>query len=239
MASVIYRQNNVLYRIATSKAIAGFKHNQALVLNELVSNKFSPHGKELILLAYDSWYGWINHVETLCFGQTFTQDMIATCKNSAKDVASDFLKTIHSNPQVFPPNVAVLWEKIHDPAFPYMMNRLFSCVDLSCAEAFTLIVHSISEILNSTLFEMQELDQLDREGPMFISLDNLSLEIYKHTGFSLPLHKFLLYSVDRDKEVVIKMYADRKNQDVRTDQLVMESTIRPIEDNGGTIVRCE
>lgn len=162
-----YASNNIEFRIVSSNAICQFKADQAFDFNELVHNqvyKFSHKNREILLLAYDTFFGYILQLEK-CFVRNNTQNMITEeLLHTILSLYDECIISINSilldHSSFFDHKSVEILKLTHSHFIAYTRRQISSVENTSIMIAFPTIVNILSEILNDLLYEIHEVDFL-------------------------------------------------------------------------------
>tara|TARA_B100000700_G_scaffold101966_1_gene115008 strand:+ start:58042 stop:58836 length:795 start_codon:yes stop_codon:yes gene_type:complete len=156
-------RNNIRYRSAASKALEGYYNSKAFILNELVlpANGFSETAKEIILLMFNKHADWLSFAEPLLLNKSeVSGDDLDQMLSFLDSVSLDINEILEEHTDVFDPGFVRHWNHIHRQAALSVQEALRSVEGMSQIIAFPYATECLVEYLNSSLFEMYELDTL-------------------------------------------------------------------------------
>lgn len=159
-----YQKNNIIFRIASSDAIAKFKAKQAAALLQLTRKdlNFSGAPKEAVLLEYDMMSHWLYKVERSCLIAKSTDvvndELLEDIVNSFDDVLSSIKSVMSSNSEIFDDITQDFTNIIHN--YSIQMFRYFGdehLHDNNSINVFIKVVSFISDYLEHVLVSMHDL----------------------------------------------------------------------------------
>jgi hypothetical protein len=156
-------RNNIRYRSAASKAMEGYYNSKAFILNELINpdNGFSSTAKEVVLLLFNKHTDWLSYSEHLLLDKTVIgQDEIDSMQVSLGSIAIAINRTFNENSEVFDSLFIRHWTHIHYNNLRVMKSALAEAEGMPQIIAFPYAAECLVEYLNTTLFEIYELDCL-------------------------------------------------------------------------------
>lgn len=160
MAYVI---NNIRFRSVCAKALERYFNAKAFVLNELTDERkqFSKVAREILLLSFNSYSEWVLNVESLMLtSQIIAQedlDLIYERQDALLQSNNEIFK-VHDG--VFDPGFVSLWHEVHPHILTAFRGRAQLAVGMSHMEAFPFVIDALVSGLQTTLFELYELDCL-------------------------------------------------------------------------------
>lgn len=189
-----YQRNNIIFRIASSSAIAKFKTAQANSFLQLARKElnFDDGAKEVVLLEYDRFSQWMFRVERICLaaGEGFlTKPIQLAIADSFKDELRVVESVIESHPQVFSNEIITYTKLIHS----YTLKIIYNFFDLGLTTttdvAIDKIIETVSSYLQHLLIAMHEFNDnfINKTQPPFISISDFSL---MHANSESSLNKF-------------------------------------------------
>lgn len=156
-------RNNIRYRSAASKALEGYYNSKAFILNELISpnNGFSGTAKEILLLLFNKHADWLTYVESLLLDkEKVSVDDVIGMKKGLDNVYDGVQQIFSDHPDVFEKDFVVHWTYIHELSMSALRESLLMAVGMPQIISFPFATECLVEYLNSTLFELYELDTL-------------------------------------------------------------------------------
>lgn len=156
-------RNNIRYRSAASKAMEGYYNSKAFILNELINpdNGFSETAKEVVLLLFNRHTDWLSYSEHLLLDKSeIGPDEINSMQVSLGSIAISIQKTFDENSDIFDSVFIRHWTHIHYNNLKVMKAALAEAEGMPQLIAFPYATECLVEYLNTTLFEIYELDCL-------------------------------------------------------------------------------
>lgn len=207
-----YASNNIQFRIISAHAISQFKADQAFDFNELVNNpvyKFSNKNREILLLAYDKFFNFIMQLEKM-FVRHSTQNNIN--ENTLKEVISaydeciiDIESTMRDHMDFFDETSTQIIKSTHKRFTNFTRDIILSMVNNSILIAFPTILNAISDMLNSLLCQIHEVDFL---------LNNTSENKLPFLSFSQACYDMSILGIDilLERVKIYKKYFPHQKQ---------------------------
>lgn len=232
-------RNNIGFRIIACKAIESYKNAQAFVLSNIIEgkHKFTDTPKELILLMFDNWFRYSMFLERFCLArllQEFTDDDAKKISLEAQFTMDNITDIVISN-NIFESSFVNVWRRTHK----YLDDYLFLCFEQQTGnraqQVFPNILSTLCKYLNSSLFELHEIDCLLQEQRIILSLDPVCIEYDVSTNKVLLAERYEVYRQIYDSPVDIKVYV----KDLDTRLLCEEHCIKPITALGASIAQVE
>lgn len=156
-------RNNIRYRSAASKALEGYYNSKAFILNQLVTpeNGFGEDAKEILLLLFNKHADWLFHTEALLLDkcEVSARD-VERMQTDLKNVTSSVADILRKHTEVFNQEFVAHWTAIHAQKHKVLMAMVEDVVGMTQIIAFPYVTECLIEYLNSTLFEIYELDCL-------------------------------------------------------------------------------
>lgn len=158
-----YVLNNIRFRSVSSKALERFYNAKAFMLNEILDERkqFSPAAREIPLLLFNSYSEWIFSTESLLLNKDILSqedlDLIFERQDSLLAL-NDQIFTIHDS--VFLPEFVSIWKQTNVHVVNNFRRRARQTVGMHHIAAFPLLVEALVSGLQTTLFELYELDCL-------------------------------------------------------------------------------
>lgn len=212
--------NNIGFRIKSSKALEKWKNIQSFQLNQIANGKyhFHPQKREILLLKYDLWTRWITEIENL---------MIEMSENSPENVITEeqicgIIKLADKTTSVYKDIIldkhkdrfhnlfSKAWLETHELVYDIMLTEVRGLAGFRFDISFTALVDILSSVMQYTLLELHELNDLfcyynkdsveENKGKTFeeintpfmiiTKMDELS---YNLTGKYLVVERFKIY----------------------------------------------
>jgi len=227
LADYCYFNNNIEFRIVSSKAIEKWKHVQSFQLNQLINGKFkfSQECREILLLKYDLWSRLIAETENLCI----------EVSNQYKVVDEEFLKMFfilinktmneyknvmtNTHKEKFNQKCGDIWLKIHKDPEKYLLKIINDMSGYSLINFFVIFVDTITEIMQYTLMEIHELNsffnyketsEITKNSMPFIVITDFSEKVFDSLGVNIILNRIKIYKkISNIKEIYLKNYTDK------------------------------
>lgn len=222
-------RNNIRYRSATSKALEGYYNSKAFILNELISSKngFSETAKEILLLLFNKNADWLAFVEPLLLDKkSVSDDDVSEMKNSLNSVQEEIDQIFKDHPEVFETEFVRHWQHIHEQTRHTMYDAINTAKGMPQIIAFPFATECLVEYLNTTLFELYELDCLlgsdivkeqastnhTQPDKLIMFIDDATLRYKNLTGIQPEVARFSYYvdeliDVNRSFSVEIRDYS--------------------------------
>lgn len=156
-------RNNIRYRSAASKALEGYYNSKAFILNELVKkeSQFGENAKEILLLLFNKHADWLFHTEALLLGkEKVSESDVQLMQEDLRSVSDSVNAILEKHTEVFDPEYIRHWRVIHGQKFVVLLDMIKSVNGMPRILAFPFATECLVEYLNSTLFEIYELDCL-------------------------------------------------------------------------------
>lgn len=210
--------NNIEYRIGSSASLARFKESQTYLLNQLAFNpfhKFSNSAKEMLLLRYDVCFDLLCEIEQYILVE---QDNLNICDieqlvNKREDY---YHATMREQDGQINQEYFEFWVEIHNLVVSQYRGTLKEIVeaDMNLSSIFGSIVDLFIQVMNHTLYELQEIDIIffTKKTPAF-NLDPISCNVHirsEHTNGTCPMaERVKMMRTKRDFDhIIIKNYLD-------------------------------
>ena len=169
------------------------------------------------------WSRWLYEIENYCIEaasikgpkNNFISDkddiqLILDLADKTNETYNKIIKTLSKN---FDCELTNIFFKIHTLVFNYMKDKIIHLEGLKYIEVFPKIVDDLVIVMQHTLLELHEIDAiLNTHGEFvpFISIDDLSINYFKHFGKCLIVEKIKIYQTFFDiKKVYFKNYTDK------------------------------
>lgn len=231
---ISYIKNNIEFRIVAAKALEAFKNSQAFMLNEVNKSEFGLTAKEILLLQYDTWFQWCLFAERFCLKhKRLTEDHIGMLIIDAITKYQKNFELMRVHSEVFDVEIVRIYEQTHRYLMDFFSDKMNTFIGKESAESYPLMIHSLTGVLNATLFELHEIDSLVRGTDFpFISLDSVGVEYYKQKQISIPAERYKLYKENFNdlKKIVLKCYVEYEDN-----ELITKCGVTPIEAFGANV----
>ena len=140
---------------------------------------------------------------------------------------------MHTHSEVFEHEVVKLYADTHEYLMNFFTDKMNSYSGKESIEAYPLMISTLTDIMNATLFELHEIDSLvtGTEFP-FISIDKVGIEYFKRHNISIPAERYRLYKQLKDdlSRVVLKCYVEYEDN-----ELIDKCGVKPIEEFGAQV----
>lgn len=218
-------RNNIRYRSAASKALEGYYNSKAFILNQLVTsdNGFGEEAKEILLLLFNRHADWLFHTESLLLDKAeVSEDDIQAMQAELSRVTNLVKETLQENADVFTEEYIEHWLFIHQQKFEVLIKMLEDVQGMTQIIAFPYVTECLIEYLNSTLFELYELDCLlgsevvrnklstndSHPYTMVLHIDDISLQYSSERDVSAEVERIEYYEkkvLDRRSKIHVKV----------------------------------
>ncbi len=211
-------ENNIRFRIISSKMLERYKNTQSFVLTEMLHGqyKFSRTSREIMLFSMDKWFKWLTDLERELIrdaSNTFNEEILKDLLNKTVRTDSIIIGTIMSRPDVFNTEEAKLWMDARKNTILGWQFVLKSFLGRESSEAFSSISAFLVEAIESMKFSLYETDYLIHDGSTpFVCITNTCLHAKEDYGINILENKLTVYKdyfPDLNK-IVVKNYSDAK-----------------------------
>lgn len=199
---VAFVQNNIRFRSVASKALEYFYNSKAFMLNDLIleKNQFSEVARESLLLLFNSFSPWVSEVEYLLSNRgTFSADDASIIIDRFERIDRHHLNIFDIHKDVFVPRFMSIWLNVHEQTNKAFILRVRQAAGLPTMEAYPSIINALVTMLQSTLYELYEVDCLfgsnfvverctanrSNTNKLVAYVDNFALSYYRDTGIFL------------------------------------------------------
>lgn len=158
-----YVQNNIGFRVVSSKNLENFYKFKSSVLFELDNerNKFSGVAKEIMLLFLHKYSTWCTTVEALLINRhVIDESDIQIILQRYGEIVEENRQTFRIYSPVFDPEFVYVWRKNHKHVQYFFKDRVRATAGLKNTEAYPLIIDALVQALDSTKYELYEVDCL-------------------------------------------------------------------------------
>jgi len=188
-----YAENNIQFRVVSSKMMERFKSTQSFVLSEMIHGeyKFSKTSKEIAILAMDSIFGWVVSLENYLIRDgvdNFDSNAKEFAISKALEIERYYVSIIEDRDDIFDPRFVKVWKKNHILKLNLVLDILNKLEGMSDIEAFSTVVNTLIEMMDSIKFELYEMDYLISGGttPFLCMTDLCILVAQEFKLFILP-----------------------------------------------------
>ena len=184
-----YSENNINFRIASSKMMERYKSQQFFILTEMESGsyKFSKTSRELAIIFMDSIFAWIITVENYLIrshSHIFTHSTRHEIGEKLIDVIDYVSSVAEANCDIFDKKEADIILRIIKERRQLADEILAKTVGENISDAFSYIVNMIIESLDNFRFELYEVDYLINSGKKpFLCITDFMIDI--HMNFNV------------------------------------------------------
>jgi hypothetical protein len=216
----MYVKNNIYFRAISSHCIERFKNSQAALLTNVIDKKkynFNETAIELLNISFDQWFRWLTVVEKFFLEAS----RIGVSElNYIISLADRRLETIEilvlSHPDVFDPKFVKIWFEVHNKLHEFFKVRIDNLITKDTEAKrpeliLPFITNNLIQILNNTLFELHEIDNLIyNKGLPFVSFEEMCIEYASIYGHCILKDRLNIYNNNgfNIKEIYIKNYYD-------------------------------
>jgi hypothetical protein len=213
----MYVKNNIYFRAVSSHCIERFKNSQAVLLTNVIDKEkynFNSTAVELLNASFDQWFRWLTVVEKF-FLETkrIGRPELQYIANLGDRRFETIEIIVLSHPDVFDPKFSEIWLDAHTSLHEFFTKRIINLVseDDDPVRPETVlpdITKNLIQILNNTLFELHEIDNLlySKEMP-FLSYEDLCTDYKEQYGHCILKNRVIIYKKYFDlSEVYIKNY---------------------------------
>ncbi len=225
-----YVLNNIRFRSVSSKALERYYNSKSFILNVLIDEQrqFSQVAREVLLLFFNSYSDWASKVESLLLNRNTVEetDLQIIFRRFGEVVeANKNIFSIHSD--VFLPQFLDVWGEVHKHIPLNFKRNVRKTVGMSQLEAYPLIIKALVSALQSTLFELYEVDCLlgsnlvarkistnaSMQDQLITYIDSGDLDYYRATGVFIVKERLDYYLAnvilpDIIVPIVVKNYTE-------------------------------
>ena len=194
-------ENNIHFRIISSKILERYKSTQSFVLTEMIHGqfKFSKTSREIALLKMDIWFLWLNDFESYLIhkaGNIFEQKDVEYATNEINITREYYRSTVDSRDDIFDRSFVSVLNRIDDLKFKDSEMFITECSGKSLIDTFASVSNFLIEIIDTLKFELYEIDYLINGGKKpFLCMTNLCV-LYETKLHSTPLVDRALVYID-------------------------------------------
>jgi len=170
-----YIENNIRFRILTSSEFIKYKTAQTFILKEIEFNSiynFSKTSKEIILFKFDVWFDFLCELEQyLLKKEILGKNEFKEIKELALERENYIKDVILKYKNIFDEKFIEVWNKVHYHFTNFFDNILNFKENISREAYFEKIMNIIILVMQHTLYEVYEIDNLVYNKKLFLSID--------------------------------------------------------------------
>lgn len=176
-----FTENNIQFRVISSKLLERYKGAQSFVLSEMIHGKFkfSRTAREIAILAMDTTFAWLIQLENYLIrdeSNIFDKNAVDFAINTMNEVDSYIVSLVETRSDVFDHKIATPWRMIRISQVDLVEKVIRSTEELRDIEAFSTIANVIIEMIDTLKFQLYEIDYLVNGGKKpFLCLTDLCL----------------------------------------------------------------
>lgn len=158
---VKYQRNNIIFRIASSDAIAKFKTIQTHALMQVARPDiaFDLAAREVVLIEYDRLSQWLYRMERILLAVSEGQMHETLCNAILESLREEVIvieNVLDSHVEVFDPRVTQFAKMIHRYAFDLLTSEIERRMRKSIDRAYSELTDVVSSYLQHVLLCMHE-----------------------------------------------------------------------------------
>ena len=207
--------NNLKLRELSSRCIAKYKESQAFALSELSNNprhSFSTTAKEVLLLNYDTWFIWLVEVEDVLRRHEGGDSVAKIIMQVSDHLEEEYSNILREYKEVFNEEFILVWLDAHKFMYAYLREKIKTLTSKSLPEFMLIVTDTLISVMDNTLFELHEIDNLFLGNTIFLSFDDICIDYQKVVGdnhciLGKRLEVYAKYFKELPKEVIIKDYS--------------------------------
>lgn len=213
---VKYQRNNIIFRIASSDAIAKFKSVQAHALMQLARTDigFDLAAREVVLLEYDRLSQWLYRMERILLA-VGEGEMPETLRHAILESYREEMivieNVIETHMDVFDSQVAAFAKMIHTYSFSLINEEMVKRMQQSIDRAYGELTDLVSEYLQHMLIAMHEYNNnlVTKKLPPFLSYSAYCARLKNTPYHFVPLIRRVEFfsKMGAGNEFVLKNYA--------------------------------
>lgn len=206
-----YVPNNIRFRTVSSKSLERYYNAKSFILNELIDerNQFSETAREIMLLLFNHYSKWVTTIESLMLNRDIlTEGDIQIILKRYGEVV-EVNKTVFSvHKEIFLGSFLEVWTPHHKIICNHFKDSIKQVSGMSNILAYPVIIESLVSALQTTLFELYEVDcflgsnlvqapvtsNRSNVDNLVAYIDGNTLDIYKSTGVNPLRERILKYS---------------------------------------------
>ena len=233
-----YLRNNIGFRRFTAERYGDFYRAKAFMLGEVLDStrhEFTAAARETLLQYLSASESWLRDIERqfISTGSGIEQpDDAAKLLASFADMEQDVLIIMKAHPEDFPELFCESWTDMRNEIHPLIAQILTQQLRPDMFESFRLIAEFVIGYMNSTLFNLHEIDYIlsKRERP-FIYADKIDLSIMERASISSPLLRAEAYKRhglldDYDAPLRVKFHIDDKYINLMEERVIAYQKLR-------------
>jgi len=194
-----YSENNINFRIESSKALERFKAQQFFILTEVKdgSYKFSRTSRELAIIFMDTLFAWLIAVENYLIrsrGNVFTEKNKSDILDRLEEALAYISMIIKENEEIFDNIESCVILDILSLRHHYVEKFFEKLVGESKIESFVSTVNFLVEAMDNFRFELYEVDYLSNGGKKpFICITDFMLDMFNEFSQCIALDRATEY----------------------------------------------
>lgn len=214
-----FRENNIQFRVISSKLMERYKSSQSFVLSEMIHGeyRFSKTSREIALLLLDVAFNWIIMLENYIIrdsGKTFGPKSVKYALATMQEMDNYRVNIMFKNEDIFDKKIAEPWNENHTRKMTYLRDIVVEAEGFSDIEAFAMIVNLIIEMADTIKFELYEIDYLANGGRKpFLCLTDLSVVMFHERKILPMINRAKIYKkyFNTGNEFILKNYSQEPN----------------------------
>lgn len=156
-----YRENNIIFRIASANAISKFKEVQAHSFLQVCRKEFDfdQRAREVLLLSYDRFSAWVLSTERaflMLDDRVITEQFCMELLSSIREQFDSILETTTTHQDIFDAQVSEFLEIIFAYSLKVFAKEIGCYPGMQITAAFADIVHLTSDFLQHILVAVHE-----------------------------------------------------------------------------------
>ena len=215
-----FTENNIQFRIISSKLIERYKSTQSFVLSEMLHGQynFSKTSREIALLAMDITFAWLIGLENYLIRDNspfFDKKACLFSLRSMRKADRYWMNVIDNHEDIFEKKITKVWKEIHNLKMNIAKKVIESCEGLSDLEAFSVISNYIIEAMDALKFELYEIDYIvnNPNGQPFLCFTDLCIVAKEELNIDYSIEKANIYisKFDIKDGFIFKNYSQELN----------------------------
>lgn len=215
-------ENNIHFRIVSSKMLERYKNTQSFVLTEMIYGqyKFSKTAREIMMLSMDKWFNWLVWLERTLIKDdknVFTREIFEATIIQKRQVDDAIVKTTIDRPDVFSQYETEVWVQSRLSTIKSWEDIIRTIIGEDSKSAFSIISSFVTEAIESLKFSLYEIDYLVNVGKNpFLCITNTCMHAKLDYGVNILEYKLEAYTAlfPDVKEYILKNYSDAKQTNV-------------------------
>jgi hypothetical protein len=227
-----FTENNIQFRIVSSKLLEKYKSTQSFVLTEMLygNYNFSKASREIALLVLDVVFAWLVGLENYLIRDCtsiFDKKAVDFAIRTADEAEAHYVSTIMIHDSIFDSKISKLWIDNHIVKMDMIREVIRRCEGLQDIEGFSVIVNTLLEMADSMRLELYEVDYIANNGKNpFLCLTDLSIMAYEEHSTMPIVDRAKRYKEITGRETfVLKNYSQEPNPVVYVKNLEEEAGI--------------